>query len=61
MVSDNIKQKKSLPHGPLSQYGRVMSIAEQKLWVWINKKKGQVINYWEGGKLQNWKIVCRKL
>ena len=29
MVSDNIKQKKILPHGPLSQYGSVMSIAEQ--------------------------------
>ena len=61
MVSDNNKQKKIVPQDALTQRGRVTLIAELKLSVWLYKNKRQVINYREGGQLQNWKIVCLKL
>ena len=61
MGSDNIKQRKILPQGPLKQYGSEELIPKQKLSFWIHENKGQVINKREGGQLHNWNIVCQKL
>ena len=62
MVNDNIKQRKILPQSPPLQYGSEESMTAEQNWSdWKHKNKGQVIHKREGGQLQNWKIVCRKL